>query len=138
FPTPPHEFAYIGGVLARCAAERGGAEAYMAVLSSLFRNQRPADQTKSWIFGADPKGELLKIAAQAGMDATQFEACLKRQDLVDLINKNVKEGDEKYKITGTPSFVINGKLTRIGSLDDFQKAIEAAGGKPAAPQPKAP
>ncbi|MBY0422592.1 MAG: DsbA family protein [Parvularculaceae bacterium] len=133
FPTPPAEFAYIGGVLARCAGEKSGPDGYMAVLTSLFRNQHPQDQTKSWIFGSDPKGELLKIAAQAGMDATQFETCLKRQDLVELINANVKEGDEKYKITGTPSFVINGKLTRLGSIDDFQKAVDAARGvKPAA------
>lgn len=131
FPTPPAEFAYIGGVLARCVAEKNGPEGYMAVLGTLFRNQHPQDATKSWIFGADPKAELLKIAAQAGMDAGQFEACLKRQDLVDLINANVKEADEKYKITGTPSFVINGKLTKVGSIDDFAKAVEAASPKKA-------
>ena len=135
FPTPPADFAYIGGVLARCASEKSGADGYMAVLTSLFRNQHPQDQTKSWIFGTDPKGELLKIAAQAGMDSKQFEACLKRQDLVELINANVKEGDEKYKITGTPSFVINGKLTRLGSIEDFQKAVDSARGVTPAPTP---
>lgn len=130
-PTPPAEFAYIGGVLGRCAAERNGADAYMMVLGTLFRNQHPQDASKSWIFGSDPRGELLKIAAQAGMDATQFEACLKRQDLVDLINANVKEAEEKYKITGTPNFLFNGKLVRIGSYEDFRKAVDEAEGKPA-------
>lgn len=120
FPTPPAEFSLIGSVLARCAAERGGSDAYFLVLGSLFKTQR------DWIYGEDPKAELLKIAAQTGMDETAFDACLRRQELVDLVNANVKEGSDKFGVNSTPSFVIDGKREPVRSVEDFEKLIEAA------------
>ena len=120
FPTPPAEFSLIGSVLARCAAEKGGSDAYFLVLGSLFKNQ------KEWIYGEDPKAELLKIAAQTGMDEPAFDACLRRQELVDLVNANVKEGSDKFGVNSTPSFVIDGKREPIRSVEDFEKLIDAA------------
>lgn len=120
FPTPPAEFAYIGAVLARCASERGGSEAYVAVAGTLYRTQR------SWIFGEDPKAELLKVAAQAGMDEAAFDACLKRQDLIDAINKGAEEASQKYNINATPTFLVNGEKANLRSFDDLQVRIEEA------------
>ena len=127
FPTPPVEFALIGSVLPRCAAEKAGDEAYFLLLGSLFKNQR------TWIFGDDPKAELLKIAAQAGMDEPAFDACLKRQDLVNLVQANTEAAVEAFKINGTPSFVLNGEKLALRTEDDFRKALdEALGETPAA------
>lgn len=120
FPTPPQGLSYVGSVLARCAADKGGPEAYFAVLKTLFANQR------GWIYGDDPKLELTRIAAQAGMDQAAFDACIQRQDLVDLINENVKTAMEKYSVNSTPSFVVDGKLTPIRSAEDFDKIMEEA------------
>lgn len=120
FPTPPQGLSYVGSVLARCAAEKGGDEAYFLVLNSLFQTQR------TWI-GENAQAELKKIAAQAGMDETAFDTCLQRQDLVDLINQNVEEGTEKYGINATPSFVLNGeKLPAIRSADDMRTHLDEA------------
>lgn len=118
FPTAPAGLSYVGSVLARCAADKGGSDAYFAVVDTLFKTQR------TWIYGDDPKLELLKIAAQAGMNEKDFDACMKRQELVDLINKNVKEGAETYKISGTPTFVVNGTKRTIRSIDDFTKILD--------------
>ncbi len=118
FPTPPAEFSYIGSVLARCAAEKNGSDAYFAVIGALFRTQR------TWIFGDNPKAELLKVAGQVGMDEATFDACLKRQDLIDAINKRVEEGAEKYSITGTPSFVIDGEKVTAHTEEDFEKILD--------------
>ncbi|MEL7488425.1 MAG: thioredoxin domain-containing protein, partial [Pseudomonadota bacterium] len=74
----------------------------------------------------DTEGELTKIAAQAGMDKPAFDACLQRQDLLDLINANVDEAEQAYKIPGTPSFVLDGDVVRIGSFDDLAEKIDAA------------
>jgi len=120
FPTPPVDFSLIGSVMARCAAEKGGKEAYFLVIDALFNDQR------GWIYGEDPKVELLKIAAQAGMDETAFDACLKRQELVDGIQARVKEGSETFNINSTPSFVMNGEKISVRSLEDFEKALNEA------------
>jgi protein-disulfide isomerase len=125
-PTPPQNMAFVGSLLARCAAEKRGNDAYFMVLSTLFKTGHTQDMSKSWIFGANKLGDMQKIAGQAGMDQTEFEACMKRQDLVDLIVANSKEAGEKYNISGTPSFVINGKVSSARTIDDFAKAIEEA------------
>ena len=120
FPTPPVEFSLIGSVMARCAAEKGGREGYFLVIDALFQNQR------DWIYGEDPKIELLKIAAQAGMDEAGFDACLKRQELLDAIEARVQEATETFDINSTPSFVMNGEKVSLRSLEDFEKAINDA------------
>jgi protein-disulfide isomerase len=123
FPTPPQGLSYVGSVLARCAADRGGSDAYFLVVNALFQNQ------ETWVYGDDPKEELLKIAAQAGMDQPAFDACLKRQDYVDLIEKTAEQGSEKFGINATPSFVIDGERKPIRTFEDFQTAYEAAAAK---------
>jgi protein-disulfide isomerase len=117
FPTPPVPMSYIGSLLGRCAAEKTSTDAYFLVIGALMKTQR------DWVQGEDPKAELMKIAAQAGMDQEAFDACLKRQDLVDLISDNVDAGAETFKITRTPSFVINGELANVRSIEEFDAAF---------------
>lgn len=137
FPTPPVQFAQAGAALARCAGEKSGPDGYFAMLSALFHNQRPTDETKSWIIGTDPRGAILRIASQAGFDAQHYDACISRQDLVDLVQSNAQEGEKRYGVTGTPSFVVNGHLVKLHSFDDVAKAIVAAGAKDPAAAPSA-
>ncbi len=125
FPTPPVEFSYIGSLLARCAADKSGKDSYFLIIDALFKNQR------QWIYGDDPKLELTKIASQVGMDEAQFDACLQRQELIDAMNERIEEARTKYNVSSTPSFVINGEPTRIGSLEDFTKILDEALGEDA-------
>ncbi len=125
FPTAPANYSLIGSVLARCAAEKAGsADAYFLVVDALFRAQH------DWIKD-NPKAELVKIVGQAGMDEAALDACLKRQELVEVINKNAKEGMEKYGISGTPQFILNGEKMAYKSKEDFEQqvadAVEKAG-----------
>ncbi len=120
FPTPPANLSIAGSMLARCAADKGGKDAYFVILNALFATQR------TWIYGDSPRDELLKIAAQAGMDSNDFDACVKRQELLDYLNEKVKEGSEKYDISSTPSFVLNGQVRHFSSVEDFSKALDEA------------
>ncbi|GJL93143.1 DsbA family protein [Hyphococcus sp.] len=120
FPTAPANLSVAGSMLARCAADKGGNDAYFVVLNALFATQR------TWIYGESPRDELLKIAAQAGMGADEFDACVKRQELLDYLNENIKEGSEKYGIASTPSFVLNGQVRHFSSVEDFSKALDEA------------
>lgn len=120
FPTSPAQLSVAGSMLARCAADKGGNEAYFLVLDTLFKTQR------TWIFGESPRTELLKIAAQAGMDSADFDACVERQELLDFLNENIKEASDKYEIASTPSFVLNGQRRNFNSVEDFSAALDEA------------
>ena len=119
FPTAPANFSLIGSVLARCAAEKSGPEAYFLVTDALFRGQQ------TWI-KENPKTELLKIVAQAGMDEAALDACLQRKELVEVINANAKEAMEKYNVNGTPSFILDGVKMSYRSKEEFEEKIAAA------------
>lgn len=120
FPTAPAELSVVGSMVARCAADRGGKDAYFLVLDSLFKTQR------TWIYGGNPRAELIKIASQAGMDEEAFDACVRREELIDLINENVNEGSQKYNVNSTPSFVIDGQLRHPNTVEDFSAALDEA------------
>lgn len=119
FPTSPANYSLIGSVLARCAAEKSGREAYFLITDALFRAQQ------EWIKD-NPKPELLKIVAQAGMDEAALDQCLQRKELVEIINSNAKSGMEKFNIQGTPSFILNGVKMSYKSKEDFEQQIADA------------
>ena len=120
FPTAPANLSIAGSMIARCAADKGGSDAYFLVLDSLFKTQR------TWIYSDQPRDELIKIAAQVGMNETDLDACINRKELLDFLNENIAEGSDKYDINSTPSFVINGQLRRVTSLDGVSKALDEA------------
>jgi protein-disulfide isomerase len=119
FPTAPASFSIIGSLLARCAAEKAGPEAYFLVTDALFRRQQ------TWV-SKDARAELVKIVAQAGMDEAAVDACVKREDLQKVINDNATVALEKYKVGGTPTFFLNGEKLPIKSPEEFEKAIADA------------
>ncbi len=119
FPTAPANFAIIGSLLARCAAEKSGPEAYFLITDALFRNQQ------AWV-SKDARTELIKIVAQAGMDEAALDACVKREDLQKIINENATTALEKYKVEGTPTFFLNGEKLPIKTPEDFEKQIAVA------------
>ncbi len=124
YPTAPANYSLIGSVLARCAAEKAGPEAYFLVTDALFRGQ------KTWIKD-NPKEELVKIVSQAGMGEADLDACLQRKEFVELINNNAKEGMEKYNVQGTPAFILNGEKMSYKTIEEFEQqiadAVEKAG-----------
>lgn len=119
FPTSPANYSLIGSVLARCAADKSGPEAYFLVTDALFRSQQ------TWIKD-NPKPELVKIVAQAGMDEAALDKCLKRQELVEVINNNAKEAMEKYDISGTPQFILDGVKMTYKTKEEFEQQIADA------------
>lgn len=119
FPTAPQMLSLAGSMIARCAAEKSGPDAYFVVLDALFKTQR------TWI-SESAKSELTKIASQAGMDESAFNACLARQDLADVIDRRVREAQDQFSISATPSFVIDGKVEQVRTVEDFETRLDAA------------
>lgn len=125
FPVVPAHPAlvarsYAGSMLARCAADIGGADAYFSVMGQLFKEQ------DVWAFGEDARGELLKVAAAAGIDEAAFNHCVTREDLKTHIDQNITTGTDDHGVTGTPGFIVNGEHKRIFEFEDVAKALDEA------------
>ncbi len=123
-PTPPQDRSLYASALARCTADKGGDNAYFVMVDALFKTQG------EWAFGNDPIGSLQKIAAQAGMNNDAIKACWSRQEILDTITENVKEANNRFQITGTPSFVLNGEKLALKSLADLETKLAEATGTP--------
>jgi protein-disulfide isomerase len=97
FPLDP--LAAAGFMLARCAGE----DKRNAIVDLLFAQQ------KNWAFADKPLEALAALLKQTGMSQNSFEACLKNQDLYNKIAKVHDHAAEKFGVTVTPTFFINGK-----------------------------
>ena len=103
-------------------------------------NARPAaeaaacagEQGKFWPYHdrlfADPNkladGDLKAGAAQLGLDAAQFNACVDAHKFKAAIDRDIKEGDE-VGVNGTPAFFINGRmLSGAQPFDAFKRVID--------------
>jgi protein-disulfide isomerase len=97
FPLDP--LATAGFMLARCS----GDDKRTAIVDLLFAQQ------KNWAFTEKPVEALASLLKQTGMSQESFEACLKKQDLYDNINKVRDRAAEKFQVNATPTFFINGE-----------------------------
>ncbi len=104
FPLDP--LATAGFMLARCE----GADKRTAVVDLLF------DQQKNWAFVDKPLEALEGILKQTGMTKDQFEGCLKDQKLYDQVNEVRDRGAQKFGVSATPTFYVNGQKVS-GELD---------------------
>ncbi len=93
-----------------------------------FINALLASQDR-WAFarGVNSTEELAKYAALAGMSRETFNGAVGDAGLKRAILTAQEDAEKTNKVTSTPSFVINGKLTAGAvSYGDFEKAVEAA------------
>ena len=100
-PLPFHPHALPAAAAARCAGEQNR---YWELYSSLFDQQN--------CLGC--KG-VLAIAAEAELNTSKLQACMKRESTLALINANRSEA-ALHNISATPTFVI-GPTQNDGSLD---------------------
>lgn len=118
-PTEPVEFAMAGFLLARCAPE----EKYFDVLSVLFKQR--AEIMKAARDGA-AREVYLRIARSAGVEEAKFDACLKDREGVLRIGEVAEKGVARWKLEGTPSFIVNGEYKKnLYSVEDFTAALDS-------------
>jgi protein-disulfide isomerase len=106
FLTPPNEVSAAGFLISRCA----GKDKYFTVLDSIYKNQNEMFQT------GDFRGVLLRIAQSAGMTEDQFNKCVQDEAALKALDARVTRAVQQDKITGTPTFVVNGKKIAEGEV----------------------
>ena len=118
FLTPPVELASAAFLTARCA----GKDKYFNVIDAVFRAQPVMYKT------GDYRGELLRIANSAGMSEAEFTQCIRDDDALKALNDRVEKAVKEDKISGTPTFIVNGKKVGDGemSMEQLDAAIAEA------------
>ncbi|HUZ13053.1 MAG TPA: DsbA family protein [Caulobacteraceae bacterium] len=107
FLTGNVQIAAAGFLLAHCA----GKDKYFQVVDAVFHHL-----DDMFAPGASPRSVLLNIAESAGMTEPQFDACVDNQAALTALNNRSDHYAKADHITGTPTFVINGKIYDQGAM----------------------
>lgn len=107
-----------GALLAHCVAE----DKYYAVIDQLFKQFNAIAQARQQ---GSLREAYLRIARSANVGEEQFNQCVRDQDLLDQIYKRAEDGSERYGISATPAFVIDGEYRPgLRSVADFARIID--------------
>jgi len=116
--------ARMASAVARCFS----GDQYFSFIDLLFANQM------NWIKDFDNNQQitredvvegLAQMGRQAGMSREKVESCANDANNLALVDANWMEGQTKYNVNSTPTFIING-TTHTGELpyDQLQKIID--------------
>jgi len=125
--TGDPSIAAAGFLTARCA----GKDKYFQVVDAIFHVAALHEGADG-----DPHALLLQIARSAGLTDAQFEACIRDPQGIKALNSRWQRYMDDDKITGTPTFVVNGVTYDKGemTLPQMDAAVakaQAGGGQPA-------
>jgi protein-disulfide isomerase len=114
FPLDP--LATAAFMLGRCA----GPDKRNLLIDNLFAQQ------KTWAFVDKPIEPLLAMVKTVGFSQTDFETCLRNEDLYEQVSQSRERAAEAFNIDSTPTFFVNGrKLTGELAIVDFDRAVDA-------------
>ncbi len=110
--------------LARCLPE----DKYFSFVDLLYRNQPKWDAAEYQV--PDEHAGFVLMGRIAGLSADQVDKCINSTAEDDAINKVGTDGEAKYGLTGTPTFVVDGTPMDAGdgvasSYDDLKKVLDA-------------
>ncbi len=141
FPlTNLHQNAFAGARAAEAAAMQNK---FWQMHDLLYESQQ------QWSSASDATTFFNQYAQQLGLNLTKFKADYGSSKVNDLINADTAEGN-KLKVSGTPTFFLDGKQIQVGqanvALASFESQIKAeiakkagqATSTPAAPADTAP
>jgi protein-disulfide isomerase len=100
-------------------AEIAGPDQYYNVIDTFYDNQ------DKWVSSDKPKDAIQAIALQLGFTQDSFEQALTNQDWPKRIQDQRDQATNDFKMSGTPTFYINGKqLVGEQTLDEMSAAID--------------
>lgn len=103
-------------VLGRCL----GRDGFLPFTDMLLANQQ------SWMMREDQNvvEGLREMARRAGMSSSDFDTCLKNQDLAKKLADKSQADAKDYCITGTPTLLLNGK--KLEGMNTAHEKLDAA------------
>ena len=103
-----------GSMITRCIGE----DVYYKYLDALFSLQ------SSWVRSKNSEEYLFAIIENGGMTRDEFDLCLANKEIENQILTNQIKAQREFKISTTPSFIINGKLIEGNKpIETFKKSL---------------
>lgn len=100
-------------------AEAAGEDHYHEVVSTFFKTQNV------WGMSDKPRDAIFSIAQQLGFTEESFNAALTNQDVFNGIEAQKNQALDEFKLTGTPTFYVNGKTLSGGkTLEQLAAEID--------------
>lgn len=113
---PLDRLALTAALVARCA-ER---DRYFSFLDVLFGSQ------SSWARSDKPIQALMQVAKFGNLSETAVEACFKDEARLNAILQQRLGGERTFRVSSTPTLVVNGRVVAGGhDYDALKRAIEA-------------
>ena len=123
-PLPIHAQAQLAGEASLCAQDQ---DKFWEFHDWLFQNQRTMN-----------RGLMIEQAGTMGMDTELFTACVDQKTYSDKVRADMKEA-RSFGITGTPGFLINGRvLSGAQPLEAFEAIINEELERQGLPVPERP
>lgn len=112
-PTSPEGLSVPAATMARCAAP----EAYFEVAQALMDGQQALRA------GGDPNAWMSRAAQRAGRPVAALQTCMNDPVTQTALSAGV-EAAVAGGVTGTPMFLVNGRLAEDSSLDGLARVID--------------
>lgn len=115
-PFPLNNIDAAAMMLSRCVSP----DKTLPMIDTFYHTQ--AD----WAFKeGNPVPRLFELAKQAGFTQESFDKCLTDQALLDKLTAMRTRASEKFGVSATPTFFINGKrLQAAPTMAEFDKVLE--------------
>lgn len=116
--TAPHEVAAAGFMTARCA----GKDKYFTVVDAMFR------EFPEWSTTGRALDSVVRSGKAGGLTEEQVKACITDQTSLEALQTRVNQAAADGAISGTPTFVFNGKKVKEGEISaaELDAAVAAA------------
>lgn len=111
---PLDDTAMRASMMARCADH----DKFFDLVEVIFRNQ------DRWIKSDDPKQALQQYGALAGMDENYIKLCMGNAELENAMLRSINEGQKRYSIQQTPTFIFNSGADRLSGAQPVEKFEE--------------
>jgi len=114
YPLPMHPWAQPASVATECALQQKPA-AYWKLYDFYFQNQKE-------ITPQNIKEKTLEQLKGTGVDEAKFTECYDNNKTLDVVKAQMSEG-QSVGVTGTPGFIINGRLVSGAQPFESFKAV---------------
>ncbi|WP_342643007.1 DsbA family protein [Rhodoligotrophos ferricapiens] len=113
---PFDDLALAAAMVARCVPK----DKFIPMVEMLF------EQQKQWA-NQNARQELFNIAKLSGMTQTQFDECLKNEEIAKGLIDTSQRATKEFGVDSTPTFFVNGKILKGNRpLADFEALIKEA------------
>lgn len=114
---PLDKYAFRGAIMVRCAPEDRRTALAEVILKQL----------STWARSGDPEKSLAQIGQLAGLGRDKITACWADTALQEAVANTRIQGEARFKIDGTPTFLFNDdakRLTGEQSFEEFSKVVD--------------